>query len=208
MRVLRLPPVAKYSPPCRDLAEKFMNDISASDHVVTVITAFSGHLWLRWQHMLLTDHIVTHKSCRRISANVYSSKEDYINLKDALLRNIPLWASTLWNSPPWSLNSHPLTSINLTSSILAVIFYSPWQQGGYWMTWPSGIIFSNTLHAPSLGGRVGVHCPRDDISWSLPTANIKHTSLCGKHWQCRQLQAGTMQTVLVKTKCQHMRLTN
>lgn len=40
--------------------------------------------------MLLTDHIVTHKSCRRISANVYSSKEDYIDLKDALLRNIPL----------------------------------------------------------------------------------------------------------------------
>ena len=74
MRVLRLPPVAKYSPPCRDLvdiifkvatwpftlsmkAEKFMNDISASDHVVTVITAFSGHLWLRWQHMLHADHI-------------------------------------------------------------------------------------------------------------------------------------------------------
>jgi len=72
MRVLRLPPVAKYSPPCRDLAETFMNDISASDHVVTVITAFSGYLWLR------------------ISANVYSSKEDYIHLKDALLRNIPL----------------------------------------------------------------------------------------------------------------------
>ena len=28
-------------------AETFMNDISASDHVVTVITAFSGYLWLR-----------------------------------------------------------------------------------------------------------------------------------------------------------------
>ena len=26
-----------------------MNDISASDQVVTVITAFSGHLWLRWR---------------------------------------------------------------------------------------------------------------------------------------------------------------
>jgi len=49
-----------------------MNDISASDKCVTVITAFSGSLWLR------------------ISANVYNCKEDYILLKEALLRNIPL----------------------------------------------------------------------------------------------------------------------
>ena len=47
--------------------------------------------WHSWQLGNLTNvgHALT-KSCCRISANVYSSKEDYINLKEALLRNIPL----------------------------------------------------------------------------------------------------------------------
>ena len=74
MRVLRLPEVPAYYPPSRAMVrhktqntrhktqkkytsrqktnnqiqgEKFMNDISASEGVVTVVVAFSGHLWLR-----------------------------------------------------------------------------------------------------------------------------------------------------------------
>lgn len=70
MRVLRLPEISQYSPPSRDLAEKFMDDVCGSDQVVVVITCFSGHLWLR------------------ISANVYSCKEDYLQLKEALLKYI------------------------------------------------------------------------------------------------------------------------
>jgi len=68
MRVLRLPDSSKYSPICRDQAEKLMDDLVAKEKVVALVTAFSGHFWLR------------------ISANVYNSKEDYLMLKDVLLK--------------------------------------------------------------------------------------------------------------------------
>jgi len=40
----------------------------AEENVVVVITAFSGYFWLR------------------ISANVYNTKEDYLHLRDVLLK--------------------------------------------------------------------------------------------------------------------------
>lgn len=66
MRVLRLPETEKYSL-CREEAERFMDDLSSTHGAVAVVTCFSGHLWLR------------------ISANVYSCREDYLALKDILL---------------------------------------------------------------------------------------------------------------------------
>merc|ERR1712179_172503 len=67
MRVLRLPHTEKYSV-SRDHAEKMMDDLSKDLCAVAVIVCFSGHLWLR------------------ISANAYNSKEDYLELKEVLLK--------------------------------------------------------------------------------------------------------------------------
>jgi len=71
MRVLRLPATDKYTL-CRSGAEKMMDDLSAlvtdnKKSAVVVATCFSGHLWLR------------------ISANAYSCRDDYVQLKEVLL---------------------------------------------------------------------------------------------------------------------------
>jgi len=66
MRVLRLPDNEKYTV-CRDTAEDMMKEMSVTTDVVPIIVAFSGHLWLR------------------ISANIYSTKEDFIKLKDVMV---------------------------------------------------------------------------------------------------------------------------
>lgn len=65
MRVLRLPHSDKYSL-SRSEAERMMDDLSGEYGAVAVITCFSGHLWLR------------------ISANAYSCKEDFLELKEVL----------------------------------------------------------------------------------------------------------------------------
>jgi len=67
MRVLQLPPSTKYSL-SRAEAERMMNDLSRDFGAVAVVTCFSGHLWLR------------------ISANAYSCKEEFLQLKDVLLK--------------------------------------------------------------------------------------------------------------------------
>ena len=62
----RLPESDKY-PVCRDTAEKQMTEMAETTQVVPVIVAFSGHLWLR------------------ISANMYSTREDFNKLKDVMV---------------------------------------------------------------------------------------------------------------------------
>eukprot|EP00092_Neocalanus_flemingeri_P028528 GFUD01030980.1.p1 GENE.GFUD01030980.1~~GFUD01030980.1.p1 ORF type:complete len:400 (+),score=104.55 GFUD01030980.1:98-1297(+) len=67
MRVLRLPASDKYSL-SRAEAERFMDDLSREYGAVAVVTCFSGYLWLR------------------ISANAYNCKDDYLELKEVLLK--------------------------------------------------------------------------------------------------------------------------
>ena len=63
----RLPNHDKF-PVCRDTAERMMTQMSETTDVVPVIVAFSGHLWLR------------------VSANMYSVREDFIRLRDVMLK--------------------------------------------------------------------------------------------------------------------------
>ena len=66
-KILRLPTHDKF-PASRETAEKMMTEMAESTDVVPVIVAFSGHLWLR------------------ISANMYSVREDFIRLRDVMLK--------------------------------------------------------------------------------------------------------------------------
>lgn len=66
MRVLRLPSSPKY-PVSRETAEKLMTELAESSGVVPVVVALSGHLWLR------------------ISANMYTVREDFLKLRDVLV---------------------------------------------------------------------------------------------------------------------------
>ena len=67
MRVLRLPQHPSF-PVCRDSAEKMMSQLVIESGVVAAINMFSGQLWLR------------------ISANMYSTREDYLKLRDVLVK--------------------------------------------------------------------------------------------------------------------------
>jgi len=67
MRVLKLPALKDYSV-CQEDAERAMTEVNVKYNCVTVFVFFSGSLWLR------------------ISANVYNTREDYIALKDILLK--------------------------------------------------------------------------------------------------------------------------
>ena len=67
MRVLRLPSTSKYAH-SRDETEKLMYDLAENFGSVVAVNFFSGHLWLR------------------ISANIYNCKEDYLLLRDAVLK--------------------------------------------------------------------------------------------------------------------------
>ena len=65
--MFRLPTHEKF-PASRETAERMMTDMAETSDVVPVIVAFSGHLWLR------------------ISANMYSVREDFTRLRDVMLR--------------------------------------------------------------------------------------------------------------------------
>ena len=67
MRVLRLPRHQRF-PVGRDSAEKVMTEMVTRGGVVPAVNAFSGHLWLR------------------ISCNLYSTKQDFIKLRDVLVK--------------------------------------------------------------------------------------------------------------------------
>ena len=67
MRVLRLPRHQRF-PVGRESAEKVMTEMVTRGGVVPAVNAFSGHLWLR------------------ISCNLYSTKQDFIKLRDALVK--------------------------------------------------------------------------------------------------------------------------
>ena len=67
MRVLRLPRHPQF-PVSRESAEKLMTEMSTHHGVVPAINVFSGHLWLR------------------ISCNLYSTKQDFIKLRDVLVK--------------------------------------------------------------------------------------------------------------------------
>lgn len=51
----------------RETAEKLMTELAESSGVVPVVVALSGHLWLR------------------ISANMYTVREDFLKLRDVLV---------------------------------------------------------------------------------------------------------------------------
>ena len=67
MRVLRLPRHKDFSV-SRDTAERLMTELSSDSGAVPVFVVFSGQMWLR------------------ISANMYSTKEDYLKLRDVLVK--------------------------------------------------------------------------------------------------------------------------
>ena len=67
MRVLRLPRHKDFSV-SRDTADRLMAELSSDSGAVPVFVVFSGQMWLR------------------ISANMYSTKEDYLKLRDVLVK--------------------------------------------------------------------------------------------------------------------------
>ena len=73
-----------------------------------------------------------------------------------------------------------LVVLILTLSIFTtrrdVFLDNNWQQGWYWMAWPSKNISCNTW-CTSLGSVLGQY-------YTPARTNIRHTSLRGKHWQC------------------------
>ena len=89
-------------------AEKFMNDISASDHVVTVITAFSGYLWLRWPLQMFrsycnshTNFIVTISTCCSNQSNCNSHMNIVAGYRPMCItarRTIFTWKKLYWGT--------------------------------------------------------------------------------------------------------------
>jgi selenocysteine lyase/cysteine desulfurase len=69
MRVLRLPELKGFtSTSSEETAHTVMDQIKRNHNCIVAVTCFSGHLWLR------------------ISGTVYNTKEDYLALKDILLK--------------------------------------------------------------------------------------------------------------------------